>query len=90
MSKIINEIGQWLQPSEEDKRRRQAKVDELVAQDVKWLTDGRHGRAALEELLRTGWRGYDNEPESTLDERLRRGQEMDELLRSLMFDKGEE
>ena len=90
MSKIINEFGQWLQPSEENKRRHQAKVDELVAQDVKWMTGDRHGRAALEELLRTGWRGYDNEPESTLDERLRRGQEMEELLRGLIFDKAGE
>lgn len=87
MSNIINEIGQWLQPSEEDKRRRQAKVDELVKEDVQWMRSGRDGQAALEELLRCGWRGYDKETESTLDEMLRQRREMDEMLRGLMFDK---
>lgn len=95
MSKIINEFGQWLgsdwsfgrEPSEEDKRRRQAKVDELVADDVQWMRTGRDGQAALEELLRTGWHGYDNETESTLDEMLRQRRETAEMLRGLVFGK---
>ena len=90
MSKIINEIGQWLQPSEEDKRRRQAKVAQLVADDVQWMRSGRDGQAALEELLRCGWHGYDNETESTLDEMLRQRRETAELLRGLVFGKSED
>ena len=95
MSKVINEFGQWLQsdwslgrgPSEEDKRRRQAKVDELVKEDVQWMRTGRDGQAALEELLRCGWHGYDKETESTLDEMLRQRRETAELLRGLVFGK---
>ena len=99
MSKIINEFGQALdsillsfgrEPSQEDKRRREEKVDQLVAQDVAWLTSGREGRAALEELLRIGWPGYRKETESTLDEMLRQRRETTEMIRSLIFDKSED
>jgi len=98
MSKVINEFGQWLEsdwslgrePSEEDKCRRQAKVDHLVGDDVQWMLTSRDGQAALNEMLRAGWHGYDNETESTLDEMLRQRREMAEMLRGLMFDKGEE
>ena len=97
MSKIINEFGQWMQSdwsfgreSEEDKLRRQAKVDQLVADDVQWMRTGRDGQAALEELLRCGWHGYDKETESTLDEMLRQRRETAEMIRGLVFGRSED
>jgi hypothetical protein len=98
MSKIINEFSQALaaiqssfgRESEEDKLRRQAKVDQLVADDVQWMRTGRDGQAALEELLRCGWHGYDKETESTLDEMLRQRQETAEMIRGLVFGRSED
>ena len=98
MSKIINEFFQNLaaiqssfgRESEEDKLRRQAKVDQLVADDVQWMRTGRDGQAALEELLRCGWHGYDKETESTLDEMLRQRQETAEMIRGLVLGRSED